>query len=214
MSEIRSVLDTKHQANGAIIGMVLGDSGLRKYRNTAMLTRHKAAQRPYLEWKARLLRAYLGGVITEFDNSGYPGVDWYVPATRKLNWMYGWFYKNGKKQVSSHLLNRLTDLGLAIWYMDDGCLALQRKNGHIKARPFTIATHAFGWNGNRIIQDALAARWGLETRIIRDGSAHYIWGNTANTKRLIEIIQPYVSQVPTMLYKIDLQYATQQRPPS
>lgn len=49
-------------------------------------------------------------------------------------------YKPNKRIAQRKLLNRLTPLGLAIWYMDDGGLSQKKRNGVIYANELMLNT--------------------------------------------------------------------------
>jgi len=66
MMNIKYIARNGHSANGAIIGMVLGDSYLHRSSltaNTNMQTEHGDKYLDYLEFKKNYLNAYLSGVI-------------------------------------------------------------------------------------------------------------------------------------------------------
>jgi len=52
----------------------------------------------------------------------YPAVQWTTPVDKRLNYHHQDFYVDGKKIVKRSVLNRLTVLGLALWFLDDGSI--------------------------------------------------------------------------------------------
>ena len=197
-----------HDFNGILIGMVLGDSyiGVNKAKTLAYLeTLHKGSHKPYLIWKQRLINYKFETTFRYKNNNGYDAFRFRTKLEKKLIYLRKDFYVNGKKRVKSNLLNRLTDLGLAIWYMDDGCLSLGRKNGRINRRNVFLNTQGFGLEGNVLIQKWLLSKYGISSNI-NQNRGFRLRLNTSNTLKFIEIVSPFVNFVPCMQYKINLQY--------
>lgn len=197
-----------HDFNGILIGMVLGDSyiGVNKTKTLAYLEiLHKGSHKPYLIWKQKLLNYKFETTFRYKNNNGYDAFRVRTKFERKLIYLRKDFYINGKKTVKSNLLNRLTDLGLAIWYMDDGCLSLGRKNGKINRRNIFLNTQGFGLEGNLLIQKWLLSKYEISSNI-NQNRGFRLRLNTSNTLKFIEIIAPFVSLIPCMKYKIDLKY--------
>lgn len=197
-----------HDFNGILIGMVLGDSyiGFNKTKTLAYLeTLHKGSHKPYLIWKQKLLNYKFETTFKYKNNNGYDAFRVRTKFEKKLIYLKKDFYISGKKTVKLNLLNRLTDLGLAIWYMDDGCLSLGRKNGIINRRNIFLNTQVFGLEGNLLIQKWLLSRYDISSNI-NQNRGFRLRLNTSNTLKFIEIVSPFVSLVPCMKYKIDLQY--------
>ncbi len=197
-----------HDFNGILIGMVLGDSyiGVNKTKTLAYLeTLHKSSRKPYLIWKQRLINYKFETTFKYKNNNGYGAFIFRTKFEKKLIYLRKDFYINGKKTVKLNLLNRLTNLGLAIWYMDDGCLSLGRKNGLINRRNIFLNTQAFGLEGNVLIQEWLLSKYDISSNINRNRGFR-LRLNTSNTLKFIEIVSPFVKLVPCMQYKIDLQY--------
>lgn len=197
-----------HDFNGILIGMVLGDSyiGVNKTQTLAYLeTLHKGSHKPYLIWKQGLINYKFKSTFKYKNNNGYDAFRFRTKLEKKLIYLRKDFYVNGKKTVKSNLLNRLTDLGLAIWYMDDGCLNLGKKNGLINRRNVFLNTQGFGLEGNILIQEWLLSKYDISSNINRN-QGFRLRLNTSNTLKFIEIVSPFVELVPCMQYKIDLKY--------
>ncbi len=197
-----------HDFNGILIGMVLGDSyiGVNKTKTLAYLeTLHKSSHKPYLIWKQRLINYKFETTFKYKNNNGYGAFIFRTKFEKKLIYLRKDFYVNGKKTVKLNLLNRLTNLGLAIWYMDDGCLSLGKKNGLINRRNIFLNTQTFGLEGNLLIQEWLLSKYDISSNINRNRGFR-LRLNTSNTLKFIEIVSPFVKLVPCMQYKIDLQY--------
>jgi hypothetical protein len=170
------VIQSKHQANSSIIGMLLGDASMRRYvlkkaDNSKMSIRrnsriqfditHCKKQLAYLLWKESILRAYVkfGELIVdrskEDERYVYYKKTSLVKSTKGLVYLYENFYGTGKKIINRKLLNRLTDLGLAIWFMDDGSLIPHsfNKDGDIRALKLRLHTSNFDYNEHVIMKE-------------------------------------------------------------
>lgn len=202
-----------HDFNGILIGMVLGDSyiGVNKTKTLAYLeTLHKSSHKSYLVWKQKLVNYKFETTFKYKNNNGYDAFMIRTKFEKKLIYLRKDFYVNNRKTVKSNLLNRLTDLGLAIWYMDDGCLSLGRKNGKINRRNIFLNTQGFGLEGNQLIQKWLLSKYDISSNI-NQNRGFRLRLNTSNTLKFVEIVSPFVSLVPCMQYKIDLQYNLESR---
>lgn len=197
-----------------LIAMVLGDGYIRvvtdkrhansKPQGVLKLT-HCAKQKDYLEHKADLLHSILGGkrpVVHEFNNNGYPGVQ-LTKNHRWFRYLRNWIYVNGVKTYQARILNHLTPEGLAIWYMDDGNLALQKRNGKIHARRLYLNTHK-SKEENQIIIDFFQEKYEVRfTQCLNKGLYRLTCG-TKEAKKFITLVEPFI--IPSMFYKIDMKY--------
>jgi recombination protein RecA len=199
-----------HQVNGAIIGMVLGDSSLsRQYKNsdTILQTGHSIDHSDYLEWKKRFVDSYFqGGTVRERLHRGDGGkwkdrmaVHWWTKATKRLNYLQSDFYPRGKKIVKRSILNRLTPLGLAIWFMDDGYIYTDvTPRGTKVFKGIAICTNGFDDESrSRIIQwfdDSLGFHFTKDVRGVIHSDAPSGW-------RFLSIVAPFVNSIDSMRYK-------------
>lgn len=205
--------DMNKRDKGILIGMVLGDGYLRcrkdnrckNYVQSSIIMKHCIKQKEYLEFKADLLHSIFGGKkpnVIECDNSGYPGC-----RTSKTNKyfkvLYELLYSNGKKTITREVLNYLNPLGLAIWYMDDGCLSAKKRNGKIHSYDLILNTY-ISYEDNQIIVDYLKEVWDVQFTIVKDKGKTRIRCGTREARKFIEIVKPYI--VPCMQYKINISY--------
>lgn len=197
-----------------LIAMVLGDGYIRivtdkRHANSkpqgVLQIRHSAKQRDYLEHKADLLHSILGGsrpTVRLIDNSGYPGVQ-LNKNHRWFRYLRNWIYVNGVKTYQARMLNHLTPEGIAIWYMDDGNLALPKKNGKIHARRLYLNTHKTK-EENQIVIDFFKEKYDIRfTQVLNRGWYRLTCG-TQETKKFISLVEPFI--IPSMSYKIDMKY--------
>lgn len=111
-----------------LVGTLLGDSSIHKtsYNSVFQFT-HQIKQKDYAFYKASLILSMFGGAKREpkyyKSTTAFGEVEYYkFSLTHKyFNYLHRIAYSNeGKKYFSRKLLNYLSPLGLALWYMDDG----------------------------------------------------------------------------------------------
>lgn len=119
------------------------------------------------------------------------------------------FYKTGSKQVCNEILEKLTPLSIAVWYMDDGRVIF--KNSGTIDKPVLdepmLCTDSFTIEGCEKIVNWFQNKYGIKTHIrIRyneNKTKQYprIIINSIDRQKFIDLIKPYF--IPSMLYKID-----------
>ena len=204
---------TKEQIiKSALIGIILGDASM--VQPNMLYIRHGARQLDYVNEKVDFLKDYMEPVSlrNSIDKKGYKYRYAYY-CNQKLPYFYGIIYKKGRKVITLELLNHFDEISLSFFYMDDGSLSLRKyknKNGNwtgsYKSREIYLCTHSFDPNEVKMFIRMLRDKFGLRFRTTLDKGHSRIWCNTKNTKKMIEIIRPVVSQFKTMSYKLDLKY--------
>lgn len=186
-----------------LIAMLLGDGSISA-QNGFKVT-HCKKQLDYLEWKITQLNKHgirNCGVKYYTSAKGYKvGETYYytrLSTTPFIKVLRRVIYKPNKVIANRKLLNRLDALGLAIWYMDDGNINHRKKVGiYIK-----IST-CISKENNQIIIDYFKDVWNINFYMFSEGRKTYsICCGTKEAIKFIEIIKPYVLQVPSMIYKI------------
>ena len=191
-----------------LYGVIIGDGSLVKAKDGTISLRliHCIAQKEYLMYKASILnRIFTSQLeVKDINNNGYPGCIYTIGRTAVLKPLYELFYVNGKKSIANpEIINNLTPEALALWWMDDGCLSMKKRNGKIVARQGFINTY-LPLEENLYLIQLLNAKFNLNLKNVKDRKAYRIRLNTTDCKQLIEIIKPYVHSV--FNYKIDMQY--------
>jgi len=180
----------------ALLGLYLGDGSV--FKNDFRVT-HGKDQRFYNEW---LLKKFRGNLYdchtvgwnkftkTTMDHSGetimyFHAADMW-PEFENLS---------HPKKITPWILDRLTPLSLAIWYMDDGSYA-ESQFGQV-----TLASHGFTEPERGLIVNALKCRFGITANTHKGGSI-YVTEQSKNT--FFSLIAPYVLQ--EFSYKIKESY--------
>ena len=189
-----------------ILGTLMGDGALSPDQNglSARLqwgvARHCEAQTAYCDWKGSLF-ANIGA--SRSTNS--KGVVFYdltpLPELAELRQAV---YVEGKKVFSYDYLKQLTPLSIALWYMDDGFFSLRAKGLQERTRDgggrAEIVVEAIEEGTRQRLANHLADTWGIRPRIIsRAGKAVFIFPKD-ETRKLHELIAPYVH--PSMQYML------------
>lgn len=197
------------ESRNLLIGMLLGDGTISS--NYVFKIAHAESQKDYLEWKVKQLNEHgvrNNGIKTYIKNQGYTtGVPVYytqlniVPFIKVLRRIC---YK-GKKIIGNRkLLNRLSAKEIAIWYMDDGHINIRRDKGRPCGFYIKISTCEPKEEVQTII-DYFKEVWGISFYMFHEGKQEDSYSLCCGTKeglKFIQLVKPYVSQVPSMIHKI------------
>lgn len=192
-SQDGTVSDEQDRWDQMVLGSLLGDGALfvRAGNNPCFYENHCEEQREYLEWK----RSYFAERVTTKlckSTSGFSGAE--QVGFRTGNSALFKRYENFKETFDG--IERLDPLGLAVWYMDDGCAT----NG------VRFSTEGFSAIQNAFLADFLARRFGVHVEVreyAKEGKTYYYLGGGVEAKRrLVELCSKYVH--PTMAYKFDI----------
>lgn len=176
-----------------LYGSLLGDDqlsmhGKRKY--PILIVTHSSKQKEYVDWKYNIWKKIVPGGIKSLSikvNGKIHHANYFTTAAHPdfLDF-YRLFYSTGHKVVTRSILDKLTPLSIAIWYMDDGYYC----NSRGRAR---ISTNGFTYDENIIIQDFFKEKFGIYSHIgTSDSGSNYIWFNTENTINFFKIIKDYM----------------------
>lgn len=202
------------ESRNLLIGLLLGDGTISN--NYVFKLSHCEQQRDYLEWKIKLLgnngiRA--NGVKEYISTCGYNSgkkvlytqlsIIPFIKVLRRV------FYRPKKILGNRKLLNRLSAQEIAIWYMDDGCINIRKSKNKIHGFYVRIAT-CLPEKELQVIIDYFKEVWNISFYKISEGKGTYsLCCGTKEGIKFINIVKPYVQQVPSMIHKI--QYNLSQR---
>jgi len=182
-----------------ILGSLMGDASVRqREKNSCFRVAHSMKQEKYIGWKLELLKHFN---ISEFEqrkriiNEREVNMIYLSTKTHPVfNYYRNLFYTNGRKKITLEILNQLTPRGLAVWICDDG--SYDNKQGYI-----VLCTNSFSFEEHKLIKEFFNKEFGLDPTIgFRDGKYYYLRFKQGDTKKLIEIIKPFIPN--SMLYKI------------
>ena len=209
---------TKESRN-LLIGMLLGDGTISN--NNVFKIAHSESQKDYLEWKVKQLKEAgirNNGIKSYIKTKGYTiGVPVYytqlntIPFIKVLRKV---FYKEKKILGNRKLLNRLDAKGIAIWYMDDGHINIRKtKDGRPMGFYIKISTCEPKQEVQTII-DFFKEQWNIKFYMFHEGKKEDSYSLCCGTKeglKFIDIVKPYVSQVPSMIHKITYDLSQRKR---
>ena len=208
------------ESRNLLIGMLLGDGSICKGVNNCYMKLHQGRkQKEYTEWKASKLDEFgipNSGVSEYCMKTNFTkGEKWasYVCRIKNnpfVNVLRRVVYKPEGKIFSRKLLNRVTALGLAIWYMDDGSLNFKKhtnKNGEKKIHGlFLRISTCLPKQHAQVYIDWLKEEWGVTFYMVHEGKkedSYSLCCGTNEAIKFINIVKKYVEEVPSMKYKIE-----------
>ena len=191
-----------------LIGLLIGDGTISS--NFVFKLSHSVEQREYLEWKVKLLDEFQiknNGIKEYISTCGYnigKGVLYSqmsviptIKALRRTVYI-------PKKTITRKLLNWLTPLEIAIWYMDDGHINVNTSKQRSSIQhTIKIATCVDESTVEVIIQYFLDI-WNIKFRKFPEGKNTFSIASSSEEdySKFVNLIKPFVEQVPSMLYKI------------
>lgn len=186
-----------------LYGSLLGDdqlnmNGKRKY--PFLVVTHSSKQKDYVKWKYKIWRQIVPGniksIVIKVKGKSYLVNYFNTAAHPEFLDFFNLFYFNGKKGVNRNILDKLTPLSIAVWYMDDGYYRKSRGRAQ-------LSTNSFTYKENIIIKNYFDEKWNISSNIgTSDSGSYYIWFNTENTIEFFKIIKDYM--LPFFAYKIDV----------
>ena len=191
-----------------LIGLLIGDGTISS--NFVFKLSHSIEQKEYLEWKVKLLDKFKiknNGMKEYISTCGYNtgkkvlysqmSVIPTIKALRRTVYI-------PKKTITRRLLNWLTPLEIAIWYMDDGHININTSKQRSSIQhTIKIATCVDEKTIEIIIQYFLEV-WNIKFRKFSEGKNTFSLASSSEEdySKFVNLIKPFVVQVPSMLYKI------------
>ena len=191
-----------------LIGLLIGDGTISS--NFVFKLSHSIEQKEYLEWKVKLLDKFKiknNGIKEYISTCGYNtgkkvlysqmSVIPTIKALRRTVYI-------PKKTITRRLLNWLTPLEIAIWYMDDGPININTSKQRSSIQhTIKIATCVDEKTIEIIIQYFLEV-WNIKFRKFSEGKNTFSLASSSEEdySKFVNLIKPFVVQVPSMLYKI------------
>ena len=191
-----------------VIGSVLGDGHLYRPNTPKCNSGFKVSHvdREYSYWKYDCLKS------TGLFNPPTPRrrrdkeTSWLIQSRRDpfFTSLRAIFYPEGKKVVTVDLLERLTTLGMAVWYMDDGNLSL-RHTAHswVSLRGYprvSLATCDFTYQENEVIRDWFRKKYNLHFHINLNPYPLLRLNPNKEVNEFVSLVEQYV--IPCMRRKV------------
>lgn len=189
-----------------IVGSLLGDASLALYgrsKNAYFREHGCIKQLGYRKWKCEQLVS----LDFKLDNSG----KLHSPSHPIYTELYNKFYcDTGKKTINQENLDLLDHpIGLACLYMDDGTLVIDSSGSKVKYLfpRISIYTLCFTQEENELLRQHIQNTFNISLKLKKrpDGKNYILELNRRNeVLDFIEIVRPYVSNIPCMMYKVNL----------
>lgn len=188
-----------------LIGLLLGDGTITNHPDFRIM--HSEKQKAYIEWKIKLLDEYKiknSGLKVYKSTSGYNkgqnvlavrlSTNATIKALRRTVYI-------PKKTITRRLLNWLNPLGVAIWYMDDGCINVNTSKQRSSIQHTIKIATCVDEPTVEIIINYFNEVWGIKFRKFKEKEFYSIASSTEeDCSKFIKIIKPYI--IPEFLYKI------------
>jgi len=171
-----------------LLGSVIGDASLRPSTiNSSFEETHGVNQRKYLLWKNEYLNIFNGKVKNKLNknkklNKIYPAVRLSTSSLPTITKYRKMFYPDGKKIINLDILNQLNELGLAVWYLDDGHVCLLENL-------VVISTDCFTYEEHKIMRRWFNGRFGVIPRISKRKGKYYLTFDREDSDKLFEIFK-------------------------
>jgi len=182
-----------------IIGSLLGDASIRqREKNSCFRVAHSVKQKGYINWKHDVLKHFNISEFYERDkyinNHKLTMISLATKTHSVFNYYRNLFYKDNRKIINERILSKITPRALAIWVCDDG--SYSRNQGYI-----ILCTNSFSLEEHKLMKEFFNKKFGLNPTIgFRDGKYYYLRFKQEDSKKLIEIIKPFILEC--MIYKI------------
>lgn len=201
-----------------LIGLLLGDGTI--CNNNVFKLSQCTQQKDYLEWKVKQLKengirntGIKSYISTKGFNKGKEVIYVELNIIPFIKLLRRVVYKNGKKTFTRKLLNRLDARGLAIWFMDNGHINIRKDKGRPCGFYIKIST-CEPKEEVQVMIDYFKEVWDINFYMFHEGKKEDSYSLCCGTKeglKFIEIIKPYVEQIPSMLYKITYDLSQRKR---
>jgi hypothetical protein len=188
------------------VAMAIGDGyldHLNKKENSSLVVRHSSHQEEYSKWKYQLDNLFWRYEPRVYQNSingkKFSGFKLQSKNSSDLGVLRTQLYPNNKKYISRDILEILDPQGLAIWYMDDGCVDRPLdKNSMGILNTYCNSPDA---QEELIIQLYFKEKWNIRCNINKGHGRYRIRFPHEEFCKFVEIIKPYI--IPSLNYKID-----------
>lgn len=196
-----------------LLGIALGDGYIRimAKRTGTLELQHCGDQADYVRFKRDILVRILkckAPNIREYVRKDDGHAKACLTKTHRYFFILRKFlYKNGKKYLSKHVLNRLTDEAVALWFMDDSGIRCRRnaEGTRIKSYESILSICCPLDQAERVI-DFFTTRYEVTPKLKphrtkRGGDVMYysVRFNTGDMRKLFPKIRPFACK--SMLYK-------------
>lgn len=193
-----------------VYGMLLGDSSILNdsrcnSNNIRISTTQGEAQLDYLKLKQSIFgkdnfRIHKGK-SGYCDNAVYAGH--LVMDVNIANHVLQDCYIDGKKVITEQMMDKITPLSLAFWYMDDG--TIRHRSVDDRQNPaIEISTCGFTKEENEVLINMLWNKFGVKSNLRKERTYWSIYITAEGTRVFLDLIKDYIPAC--MKYKTLVEY--------
>ncbi len=225
------------EINYSLFGLLLGDAWVQNRehptRSKQLAMSHSMKQSNYVKWLEDLFKhwgiyrtSYYGRTkMATYGPLEHCGVICDIPDIRHFLKFNRFYNDEGKKIISSYVMQRITPLGLLFWFLDDGNLTVQKRKSEGKnplydgfkySRFATLSTYGFNQTDHEVAQFYLKQRFDIEAKIhkwnprSKPNSYLKLYFSATSFRKYFDIVRPYLDLIPDdMKYKFDMKYNSQ-----
>lgn len=191
-----------------LIALLVGDGTISS--NYVFKLSHSSEQREFLQWKINLLTDLglkTNGIKTYTSSCGYNKGKEVIYTQMAINPTIKALRRTvytPEKSFTRKLLDWLTPLGIAIWYMDDGLINVNTSEQRSSIQHTIKISTCEDKSTVEMMIEYFKDVWGISFRLFKERGKYYSLASSteADCIKFVELIRPYITQVPTMLYKI------------
>ena len=204
----RKFIRLSKEQKSLLIALLIGDGTISS--NYVFKLSHSTLQREYLEWKVELLNKYgiKNNEVKEYIskcgyNTGKSVLYSQMSLIPTIKALRRSVY-TPKKTITRKLLEWLNPLGLAIWYMDDGCINVNTSKQRSSIQHTIKIATCVDDSTIKTIINYFDEVWDIHFRPFKEGRNTYSIASSSelDCEKFIKIVKPYIEQVPSFLYKI------------
>lgn len=193
-----------------IYGSLMGDA--KRVSPSSVGFGHCLAQEDYIKWKYDEMKGLRSDPsykkTKSYDNrSGeyHEAIRFYTKANSDVEEIVSKFYTKDK-QITPSILENITELGLAVWFMDDGNTdwryKRRKKFPHRENNPeIKICTDSFNLDSIMTIEYWFKYKWGINCHRRQRGNGWRIIIDSDSRNNFFNLIKPHI--IPSMMYKVD-----------
>lgn len=218
--KILSKLKMTPQCKEVLLGTLLGDGSLKiakGYKNARFAMRHAIKQRNWFEWKANRLGEIASSKAIHIQQptkncyGSTPMMHFQTLVSPELTKVHKIVTENNKMLIRRRWLNQLTPISLMCWWLDDGSLIANWRQG-------VFCCEGFSQKEQYILSQYLKKVWKVKARVVthpivqkKDGKVikrsirYRLKMGTNELKKFLRIIMPHIP-CENMLYKACLRY--------
>lgn len=196
--ELKSLPLTEHQ-KAVLIGSVLGDAYLEpnwSKTNYRLNIRQSITQKDYVQWKYGVFENLVLTPPQQYDQTKCV---WFRTISHsEITDLHQMLYRDGKKIIPQNIAELISNpVTLAVWFMDDGNLAMRRG----KVYGYHLNTQSFTKEENERLAHTLETLYGIHCTVEKNKKYYRlaIWRETSRIM-FVSLVEKYI--LSSMTYKI------------